>query len=166
MGDRKLKLRDIADTLKISEVSVFIILHKSLGMRKLFSKWLSRFFTPQQKQQRFENSERSLEPFQRDKNNFLRRYVTIDETWIHHYTVETKRSLDEWTAVGESRPKRPKTQQWAGKVMASVFWDAHGILFINYLEKGRSSGKIKEKRPHLKRKKFCFTKTMHGGIYP
>jgi hypothetical protein len=25
----------------------------------------------------------------------------------------------------------------AGKVMASVFWDADGILFIDYLEKGK-----------------------------
>ena len=37
LGDRKLKLREIADTLKLSEGSVFTILHKSLGMRKLFS---------------------------------------------------------------------------------------------------------------------------------
>ena len=42
LGDRKLKLREIADTLKISEGSVFTILHESLGMRKLFSKWMSR----------------------------------------------------------------------------------------------------------------------------
>ena len=27
----------------------------------------------------------------------------------------------------------------AGKVLASVFWDAHGILFIDYLEKCRIS---------------------------
>jgi hypothetical protein len=26
----------------------------------------------------------------------------------------------------------------AGKVMASVFWDAEGILFIDYLEKGKT----------------------------
>ena len=45
----------------------------------------------------------------------------MDETWIHHSTPETKRSSAEWTAAGQSRPKRPKTQQWAGKVMASVF---------------------------------------------
>ena len=38
LGDRKLKLREIADTLKISEGTVFTILHESLGMRKLFSK--------------------------------------------------------------------------------------------------------------------------------
>ena len=36
-------------------------------------------------------------------------------------------------------PKRLKTQQTAGKVMASVFWDAHGVIFIDNLEKG---GKI------------------------
>ena len=26
----------------------------------------------------------------------------------------------------------------AGKVLSSVFWDAQGILFIDYLEKGRT----------------------------
>ena len=62
----------------------------------------------------------------------------MDETWIQHYTPETKRTLAEWTAAGESCPKRPKTQQWAGKVMAFVFWDAHSILFIDYLEKGKT----------------------------
>ena len=61
----------------------------------------------------------------------------MDETWIHHYTPVIRRPSAEWTAAGESRPKRPKTQQWAGKFMASVFWDAHGIFFIDYLEKGK-----------------------------
>ena len=45
-------------------------------------------------------------------------------------TPQTKRSSTKWIAAGESRPKRPKTQQWAGKVMAPVFWD--------YLEKGKT----------------------------
>ena len=34
-------------------------------------------------------------------------------------------------------PNRPKTQQSAGKVTASVFWDAHGIIFINYIPSER-----------------------------
>ena len=46
--------------------------------------------------------------------------------------------------------------------MASVFWDAHGFLFIDYLEKrkpinsdyymtllDRLSAEIKKKRPHM-----------------
>ena len=136
MGDCKLKLREIADTLKISEASVFTILQESLGMRKLFLKWVPRFLTPDQKQQRVEDSERCLELFKRGKKDFLHRYVTMDETWIHYYTPETKISPAEWTAVSESRLKRLQTQQWVGKVMASVFWNAYGILFIDYLKKG------------------------------
>ena len=40
LDDRKFEMREIADTLKISEDSVFTISHKSLEMRKLFSKWV------------------------------------------------------------------------------------------------------------------------------
>ena len=44
----------------------------------------------------------------------------------------------EGTAAGESCPKRLKTQTSASKVLASLFWDVQGILFINYLEKVRT----------------------------
>ena len=107
-------------------------------MRKLFLKWVPCLLTPDQKQQRVEDPERCLELFNRGKKDFLRRYVTMDETWIHHCTLETKRSLAGWTAAGESCPKLLKTQQWAGNVMASVFRDEHGILFIDYIEKGKT----------------------------
>ena len=138
-------------------------------MRKLFSKWVPHLLTPDQKQQRVEDSERCFKLFKRGKKDFLHRYVSIDETWIHHYTPETKRSSAKWTTTGEICPKRPKTQQWAGKVMASSFWDAHGILFIDYLEKGKTinsdyymtlldrlSTEIKKKRPHMQKKKVLF----------
>ena len=62
----------------------------------------------------------------------------MDETWIHHFTLESNQQSAEWTAAGESRPKQPKMQTSAGKVLASVFWDARGIWFVDYLEKGRT----------------------------
>ena len=92
LSDHKLKLREIADTLKISEGNVFTILHESLRMRKLFTKWEPRLLTPDQKQQRVEDSERCLELFKRGRKDFLSRFVTMDETWIHHCTPETKKS--------------------------------------------------------------------------
>ena len=106
LGDGKLKLREIADTLKISEGSVLTILHESMRMRKLFSKWVPHLLTLDQKQQRLEDSERCLELFKQGKKDLLRRYVTMDETWIHRYTPETKKSSAKWTAAGESRPKQ------------------------------------------------------------
>ena len=95
LGDRKLKLHEIADTLKISEGSVFTILHESLGMRMFFFKRVPRMLTLNQKQQRVDDSDRYLELFKRGKKDFLRWYVTMDEKWVHHYTPETKRSLAE-----------------------------------------------------------------------
>ena len=132
-----MKLHEIAEELKISEGSLFTILQEHLSMRKLCSKWVLHLLTVNQKQQRVDNSECCLQLFQRNKMEFLHKYVTMDETWIHHITLKSNRLSAEWTAAGESCPKQPKTQTSSGKVLASVFWDVQGILFIDYLEKGR-----------------------------
>ena len=96
---------------------------------------------------------------------FLRKYVTS----IHLFTLETNWQSAEWTAAGESRSKRPKTQKSADKVLASVFRDGQGILSIDYLKKGRIINseyyialleRLKEeiapKRPQMKKKKVLF----------
>lgn len=93
----------------------------------------------------------------------------MDETWVHHYTPETKQQSKQWVEAGGSAPKKAKSIASAGKVMASVFWDAKGILLIDYLEKGKTitgqyysnlldqlDVKIREKRPGLKKKKIIF----------
>ena len=98
----------------------------------------------------------------------------MDKTWIHLFTLGSNRQSIEWTTAGESCPNRPKMQTSAGKVFASVFWDAQGILFIDYLEKGRIINseyyiallvhlkkEISKKQPQMKKKKCSFTKTMH-----
>ncbi|GFX57473.1 mariner transposase [Trichonephila clavipes] len=65
----------------------------------------------------------------------------------------------------EPTSKKAKTVPSAGKVMASVFGDACGIIFIDYLEKGKTinneycvdlfqhfSQEIKQKWPYLAKK--------------
>ena len=49
LADLKLKLHEIAEELKISEGSVFTILHKHLSMRNLCSKWVPHLLTVNQK---------------------------------------------------------------------------------------------------------------------
>ncbi|XP_023214386.1 uncharacterized protein LOC111617308, partial [Centruroides sculpturatus] len=63
LKDRKVKLCEIADILKISEGSVFTILHENLSMHKLLSKWVLRLLTLDQKQQCIHDSEHCLELF-------------------------------------------------------------------------------------------------------
>ena len=62
--------------------------------------------------------------------------MTMDEPWI--YTPESREGSKQWVKPGESAQKRPKTQPLAVKMMASVFWNAHGVIVIDYLEKGRT----------------------------
>ena len=66
---------------------------------------------------------------------FLHQFVTMDETWIHYYTSESREGSKQWVKPGESAPKRPKMQQSAGKVVTSVFRDAHGVISLTTLRK-------------------------------
>ena len=63
ISDRKLKLREIAKTVKITEGRVFTIMHEQLTMRKLFSKEVPRLLTVDQKQHRVDDSEQCLVMF-------------------------------------------------------------------------------------------------------
>jgi len=40
--------------------------------------------------------------------------------------------------AGEPAPKKAKTVLSAGKVMATVFWYSQGVIYIDYLEKGKT----------------------------
>jgi histone-lysine N-methyltransferase SETMAR len=167
LDDRRVKLLEIADMVNISKERVFNILHQHLEMNKLCARWVPRLLTDEQKQQRKDDSAKCLEMYRRNPSEFLRRYITVDETWIHHYTPETKEQSRQWTNRGEPTPKKAKTILSAGKVMATVFWDSKGLLYVDYLQKGRTinaqyyadllqnlSDAIKEKRPHLFKKKI------------
>ncbi|KAF7278093.1 hypothetical protein GWI33_008857 [Rhynchophorus ferrugineus] len=57
LNDRKLKLNEIADTLKISTVLVYHIIHEYLGMGKLCAKWVPRELIFDQKSRRVDDSE-------------------------------------------------------------------------------------------------------------
>ena len=173
LSDRRLKLVEIADIVGISKERTHHILCEVLQMRKLSARWVPRLLSLEQKLTRMTIAEESLALYKRNPTEFLRRFVTVDETWIHHNTPETKQQSKQWTARGEPVPKKAKTVLSAGKVMATVFWDAKGILLVDYLEKGKTINgqyyanlldqlkeKIREQRPGLAKKKCCFTRTM------
>lgn len=169
MNDRKLTLSEISETMNISTERVLHILKDVLGLRKLCARWVPHFLNCDQKRLRVNLSKEHLELFQKNKKDFLRRFVTMDETWVYHYDPKLRQQTSEWTEPGCSAPKQPKWSKSSKKVMASVFWDAKGILLIDYLQTGKTivgeyysnlldklNTKIKEKRPGLKKKKILF----------
>ncbi|KAL7723352.1 hypothetical protein ACLKA6_012007 [Drosophila palustris] len=113
LTDRRVKVREIAETVGISTGSAVSILHDHLHMKKLNVKWVPHFLDIEQREKRVADSKSCLDMFNRNPSEFLRRYITMDETWIHHYIPESNRSSAEWREAGESRSKRVKASRWA-----------------------------------------------------
>ena len=59
--------------------------------------------------------------------------MTVNETWVHYYEPENKAQSRQWVGPGSPRPKKFKTQPSAGKVMTTVFWDAKGVIMLDFL---------------------------------
>ena len=138
MHDRRVTERYIASSVGISQERVHSILIEDLGMRKLSARWVPKLLTVDQKHTRLIMSRANLNLYETDPDNFLARFVTMDETWVHHFTPESKQQSKQWKHPGSPPPKKAKTVPSAGKVMASVLWDADGILMIDYLQKGKT----------------------------
>ena len=169
LKDRRLKVSEIANIVNISKERVYNILTQELHMKKLSARWVPRLLTLDQKGVRMQLSQECLSRFKKNTADFVRRFVTTDETWVHYYTPETKLQSKQWTESGSSAPKKAMVVKSAGKVMASVFWDAKGILLIDYLSKGKTINgeyyanildqlhqNIQQKRPGLAHKKIIF----------
>lgn len=169
LEDRRLKVHEIAEICGISTERVRNILHNHLDMNKLCARWVPRLLTVDQKLIRKNISTANLALFRRNPTEFYRRFITVDETWVHHYTPESKEQSKQWVGAGEPTPKKAKTILSANKVMATVFWDAKGIIYIDYLEKGKTitgqyyaqllqrlKHEVSAKRPHMAKKKILF----------
>ena len=133
-SDRRIQVEEIAQALGISHGSVSTILHDRLGMRKLTARWVPKSLSDEQMATRASVCNALLKRF-RSKDDFLLRLVTVDETWVHYYEPENKTQGRQWVGSGSPRPKKFKTQPFAGKVMTTVFWDANDVIMWDFLPK-------------------------------
>lgn len=167
LDDRRLKVYEISKAIGLSEERVRHILHNELGVRKLCTRWVPISLNADEKQMRKRMSQHGLNLFEKNPTEFMRRFVTTDETWVHHYTPETREQSKQWAERGSSLTRKGKSVPSIKKIMASVFWDAKGIILIDYLDKGRAMNgeyfsnlldrlekKISETRPGLHKKEI------------
>ena len=105
--------------------------------------------------------------------------MIVDETLIHHYTLESKEQSEQWVLPGKCASKKAKTVLSAGKVMATVFWDSQGIILIDYLEIGKTitgtydvslldrlKAELKKNGHDWRTKKCCSIRTTHRLTSP
>ena len=66
---------------------------------------------------------------------FLQQIVTGDKTWVHHFELESKKVSMEWRHPTSPCSKNFKSQQSAGKVMVTAFWDSVGVILVDFMSK-------------------------------
>ncbi|UYV74114.1 hypothetical protein LAZ67_11002156 [Cordylochernes scorpioides] len=141
MLDRRMTVLQIEETLGIPKATVDRIMREHLGLRKLsacrggeiFSNtacWVPKLPTPDQKAVRRKLSSDNLALFEANPEVFVNRIVTMDETWGHHFTPESKRQSMQWKHSGTPPPKKAKTVASARMVM--------GVLLLDFLNKGQT----------------------------
>ena len=133
-SDRQIKVEEIANALHISHGSVSTTLHDRLDMHKLTARWVPKSLSDEQMATRASVYSALLKRFRSKEDDLLSHLVTVDETWVHYYEPENKAQSRQSVERGSPRPKF-KTQPSAGKVMATIFWDAQGIIMLDFLAK-------------------------------
>ena len=61
--------------------------------------------------------------------------ISYDDS-LRWMKLESKQQSKEWRYSYSPPPRKAKVVTSAGQIMASVFWDAEGVLLIDYLSKG------------------------------
>ena len=134
-SDRRIKVEETANALHFSLGSVSKTLHDRLGMHMLTACWVPKSLSEEQMVTRASVNSTLLKRFRSKEDDFLSCLVTVDETWVHYYEPENKAQSRQSVGPGSPRPKKFKTQPSAGKVMATVFWDAQGVIMLDFLAK-------------------------------
>ncbi|GFR60988.1 histone-lysine n-methyltransferase setmar-like protein [Elysia marginata] len=92
--NRSVKQIEISIEIAVSQERVHHIITNLLGYRKVSARWVPRMLTPQMKLQRVHICRKLLAKFDEDGEDFLRQIVTGDESWVHHYRSNSRRSID------------------------------------------------------------------------
>jgi hypothetical protein len=95
-------------------------------MQKLCAKWVPPLLTMDQNQQRVNDSEQCFAIFNRNKDEFFSRYITMDD--VTHPIDSQPSELNAMNRI--QSVERRNGQQ------ASVFWDVRGIIFRSSPRKG------------------------------
>ena len=133
--DRRITSRQLAVQLSVSNGSGMAIIDAS-GYSKVCARWVPRSLTIEHRRQTKAICSELLERFDAEREAFLSRIVTGDETWAHHYEPETKRQSVEWYHPQSPRKKELKTTPSAGKFMIIVFWDTDGVILVDVVASG------------------------------
>ena len=76
-----------------------------------------------------------LEHFEKEGEDFLKKIITGDETWVHHYDPENKRQSMEYHHKESPQPKKIQNTGFGWKGHVDCFWSSEHVVLTDFLEK-------------------------------
>jgi [histone H3]-lysine36 N-dimethyltransferase SETMAR len=128
---------EIEAETSLSRGTIFNIIHDTLHMKKITSRWVPHELSDKNRKDRVQICKQNLAKF---KEGSWRLYdvVTGDESWFYHRQIGSKQSNASWVAEGESPRTVVKKQINEPKTMFTIFFKTSGVVSITYLDKGKT----------------------------
>lgn len=138
--DRRWTCEELSSELGISEKSIHRILTDELKMSKICARWVPHCLNQEQKDCRVRIARQHRYRFRRQRDNFLQRIITLDETWARCYEPELKSQSAEWRSQGSPTRRPMKFRQGPSKmkVMLIVAYDVDGIILVHSVPAGQN----------------------------
>ncbi|GFX19173.1 histone-lysine N-methyltransferase SETMAR [Trichonephila clavipes] len=131
--DRRFTISTLAlEFSNVGRTTLNKVVSEKLKFRKLCAHCVPRLLTEEHKLKRMACALDFLDRYHKEGDQFLERIVTGDETWVSHITPESKRQSMEWRHTNSPVRVKAKRTISTRKVMATVFWDRHGILSFGW----------------------------------
>jgi hypothetical protein len=114
-------VQEIAEECRISIGLYHDILATKLEMHWVVSKFVLQLLMQDQRDSCIAICQELLDHTSKQEN-FLKRIITGDETWVYGYDVETKMQSSQWVGKNSPRPKKARWVRSNMKVMLLVFF--------------------------------------------
>ncbi|PNF37899.1 hypothetical protein B7P43_G06200, partial [Cryptotermes secundus] len=121
-------IRELARETRLAHTTVLHILKERLGMRKTALRWVAHDLTEMQKWLRYDAARNHLERYEREREAFLRRIITLDETWTKSYEPQMKRQSNEWRHYGSPRKSKVRQNPSNMKVAVILVYDCDSVI--------------------------------------
>ena len=131
-------VREIGSVCGIHYSSVCRILQRH-EYSKICAKWVPRALTAQHKKARVQCSQQNLAVWEDlGDEKFKELLITMDETPLPMFNPLTKQQSMQWGPKGRHAQSKAMKSAWTQNVMCTVWFDARGVLLVDYLPQGQT----------------------------
>jgi histone-lysine N-methyltransferase SETMAR len=122
----------------LNQNTIHSIIHESLQLRKITSRWVPHMLTEENRKERVASCRENLAMFNEGKWR-LCDVVTGDESWFYWRQIGRKVANKAWVGPGESAHTVVRRSQFEAKNMITVFFKTTGLVHLHCMERGQTT---------------------------